>query len=185
MSRAPTGFLPIEDQGYLRGRRAASGWRQPRPHAENLAAGGADRQLRSRRRRVITIAGISVLDNSASLANGGVAYIMLEGLERPRQRPGSRLALQNRQRQADQHGGRERTRSAASADPGHRQRRRFLAADRASRRQLRSYQAGKRHERCHLSRERAIRHPAHFDIVPGQRAASTRCQVNRERCKHC
>jgi HAE1 family hydrophobic/amphiphilic exporter-1 len=78
MSRAPTGFLPIEDQGYLLA-------------AVQLPDGASlDRTQKTLQQveqianavegveRVITIAGISVLDNSASLANGGVAYIMLK-----------------------------------------------------------------------------------------------------------
>ncbi|WP_439544093.1 efflux RND transporter permease subunit [Hyphomicrobium sp.] len=78
MSRAPTGFLPIEDQGYLLA-------------AVQLPDGASlDRTQKTLQQveqiansvdgveRVITIGGISVLDNSASLANGGVAYIMLK-----------------------------------------------------------------------------------------------------------
>jgi HAE1 family hydrophobic/amphiphilic exporter-1 len=78
MSRAPTGFLPIEDQGYLLAvvqlpdgaslDRTQKSLQQVEKTAN--AVEGVE--------RVITIAGISVLDNSASLANGGVAYIMLK-----------------------------------------------------------------------------------------------------------
>jgi hydrophobic/amphiphilic exporter-1 (mainly G- bacteria), HAE1 family len=78
MSRSPTGFLPIEDQGYLLAAvqlpdgasldRTQKALQQVEQIANSVE--GVD--------RVITIAGISVLDNSASLANGGVAYIMLK-----------------------------------------------------------------------------------------------------------
>src|SRR5277367_2212536 len=78
LSRVPTGFLPIEDQGYLL-------------VAVQLPDGAAlDRTQKVLDRvgdivgkapgvaQVITIAGISALDNSASLANAGVAYIILK-----------------------------------------------------------------------------------------------------------
>jgi HAE1 family hydrophobic/amphiphilic exporter-1 len=78
MTRVATGFLPIEDQGYLiasvqlpdgasLGRTQAS-LKQVEQIAK--AVPGVE--------RVITIAGISPLDNSASLASAGVAYIMLK-----------------------------------------------------------------------------------------------------------
>src|SRR5215470_7490236 len=78
LSKVPTGFLPIEDQGYLIA-------------AVQLPDGAAlDRTQKVLDRvseivgkapgvsQVITIAGISALDNSASLANAGVAYIILK-----------------------------------------------------------------------------------------------------------
>ena len=78
MARSPTGFLPIEDQGYLLAAvqlpdgasldRTQKALQQVEQIANSVE--GVE--------RVITIAGISVLDNSASLANGGVAYIMLK-----------------------------------------------------------------------------------------------------------
>jgi HAE1 family hydrophobic/amphiphilic exporter-1 len=81
LSRVPTGFLPIEDQGYLIA-------------AVQLPDGAAlDRTQKVLDRvsdivgqtpgvsQVITIAGISALDNSASLANAGVAYVILKDWE--------------------------------------------------------------------------------------------------------
>jgi hydrophobic/amphiphilic exporter-1 (mainly G- bacteria), HAE1 family len=78
LSKVPTGFLPIEDQGYLIA-------------AVQLPDGaGLERTQKVLDRvseivgkapgvaQVITIAGISALDNSASLANAGVAYIILK-----------------------------------------------------------------------------------------------------------
>ncbi|MBN9041410.1 MAG: transporter [Rhizobiales bacterium 62-47] len=78
LSRVPTGFIPIEDQGYLLA-------------AVQLPDGASlDRTQRVLDRvsemsgktpgveQVISIAGISALDNSSSLANAGVAYIMLK-----------------------------------------------------------------------------------------------------------
>jgi len=78
LSRVPTGFIPIEDQGYLL-------------VAVQLPDGASlDRTQRVLDRvtevasktpgveQVITIAGISALDNSSSLANAGVAYLILK-----------------------------------------------------------------------------------------------------------
>jgi hydrophobic/amphiphilic exporter-1 (mainly G- bacteria), HAE1 family len=78
LSKVPTGFLPIEDQGYLIGAvQLPDGASLERTQKVldkvsdivGKAPGVA---------QVITIAGISALDNSASLANAGVAYIILK-----------------------------------------------------------------------------------------------------------
>jgi hydrophobic/amphiphilic exporter-1 (mainly G- bacteria), HAE1 family len=78
LSRVPTGFLPIEDQGYLLA-------------AVQLPDGASLDRTQSVMNRVseisgktpgvahvLGIAGISALDNSASLANAGVAYLVLK-----------------------------------------------------------------------------------------------------------
>ncbi|MDB5564430.1 MAG: hydrophobe/amphiphile efflux family transporter [Tardiphaga sp.] len=78
LSRVPTGFLPIEDQGYLLA-------------AVQLPDGASldrTRQVMDRVSEisgktpgvahVLGISGISALDNSASLANAGVAYLVLK-----------------------------------------------------------------------------------------------------------
>jgi HAE1 family hydrophobic/amphiphilic exporter-1 len=78
MTRVATGFLPIEDQGYL-----LAAVQLP----DGASLGRTQKSLEQVEQiankvpgveRVITIAGISALDNSASLANAGVAYIMLK-----------------------------------------------------------------------------------------------------------
>jgi HAE1 family hydrophobic/amphiphilic exporter-1 len=78
MTRVATGFLPIEDQGYL-----LAAVQLP----DGASLGRTQKSLEQVEQiarkvpgveRVITIAGISPLDNSASLANAGVAYIMLK-----------------------------------------------------------------------------------------------------------
>ena len=78
MSRVATGFLPIEDQGYL-----LAAVQLP----DGAALGRTQKSLEQVERiantvpgveRVITIAGVSALDNSSSLANAGVGYIMLK-----------------------------------------------------------------------------------------------------------
>jgi len=78
MTRVATGFLPIEDQGYL-----IAAVQLP----DGASLGRTQKSLEQVEQiankvpgveRVITIAGMSALDNSASLANAGVAYIMLK-----------------------------------------------------------------------------------------------------------
>jgi hydrophobic/amphiphilic exporter-1 (mainly G- bacteria), HAE1 family len=77
-TRIATGFLPVEDQGYL----LAS---VQLPDGASLARTQKvlDRVTEIARKtpgveEVISIAGVSVLDNSSSLANAGVAYIILK-----------------------------------------------------------------------------------------------------------
>jgi HAE1 family hydrophobic/amphiphilic exporter-1 len=77
-SRVPTGFLPIEDQGYLlvlvQLPEGASLQRTQgaleKIHDITRKSPGVD--------KVITIAGVSPLDNNAALASAGVAYIILK-----------------------------------------------------------------------------------------------------------
>ncbi len=78
LSRVPTGFLPIEDQGYLIAAvqlpdGAALDRTQHALQKVNEIAGKTPGVA-----QVITIAGVSALDNSSSLANAGVAYLMLK-----------------------------------------------------------------------------------------------------------
>jgi HAE1 family hydrophobic/amphiphilic exporter-1 len=78
LSRVPTGFLPIEDQGYLLAAvqlpdGAALGRTQ-----EVLAQVSAIAEKDPAVDQAIAISGISVLDNNATLANAGVAYIVLK-----------------------------------------------------------------------------------------------------------
>ena len=78
LSRVPTGFIPIEDQGYLLvAVQLPDGASLDRTQhvldqVSEIAGKtpGVD--------QVITIAGISALDNSSSLANAGVAYLILK-----------------------------------------------------------------------------------------------------------
>jgi HAE1 family hydrophobic/amphiphilic exporter-1 len=78
LSRVPTGFLPIEDQGYL-----IAAVQLPDGAALDRTQKALDKVAEFAGKtpgvsQVITIAGISALDNSASLANGGVAYLILK-----------------------------------------------------------------------------------------------------------
>ena len=78
LSRIPTGFIPIEDQGYLM-------LNVQLPDGASL--GRTEAVLDSLRKQVakvsgiadvIAIDGISILDNSASLSNAGVLYIVFK-----------------------------------------------------------------------------------------------------------
>ena len=78
LSRVPTGFIPVEDQGYLiMNVQLPDGASLERTNAvvknlsqQILQVGGIA--------NVIAIDGVSVLDNNASLSNGGVLYIMFK-----------------------------------------------------------------------------------------------------------
>ncbi len=78
LSRVPTGFLPIEDQGYVlvsvQLPDGASLDRARRALDQVSTIAGKDPSVA----QVIAISGISVLDNSAPLANAGVAYVVLK-----------------------------------------------------------------------------------------------------------
>ncbi len=78
MTRVATGFLPVEDQGYL-----IASVQLPNGASLGRTQDSLDQVEQIAKtvpgvERVITIAGLSPLDNSASLANAGVAYIMLK-----------------------------------------------------------------------------------------------------------
>ncbi len=77
-SRVPTGFLPIEDQGYL-----IALVQLPDGASLQRTQQTLDKVYEIARKtpgvdKVITIAGVSPLDNSATLASAGVAYIILK-----------------------------------------------------------------------------------------------------------
>jgi hydrophobic/amphiphilic exporter-1 (mainly G- bacteria), HAE1 family len=77
-SRVPTGFIPYEDQGYMVAAvqlpDGASLVRTQRAldHVSTLA------RKTPGVKEVVTIAGVSALDNNASLASSGIAYIILK-----------------------------------------------------------------------------------------------------------
>jgi HAE1 family hydrophobic/amphiphilic exporter-1 len=77
-ARLPTGFLPTEDQGYL-----LASVQLPDGASLERTQKVLDRVTEIARKtpgvqQVISIAGVSALDNSSPLANGGVAYIILK-----------------------------------------------------------------------------------------------------------
>ena len=78
LSRVPTGFLPIEDQGYiLVTAQLPDGASLERTQAvmDRLSAiAGKNPAVEN----VIAISGVSALDNNSTLANAGVAYVVLK-----------------------------------------------------------------------------------------------------------
>ncbi|MPZ40167.1 MAG: multidrug efflux RND transporter permease subunit [Rhizobiales bacterium] len=77
-TRVPTGFLPIEDQGYL-----IANVQLPDGASLERTQKALDRVQQVARKtpgveQVVTIAGISVLDGSSTLSSAGVAYIILK-----------------------------------------------------------------------------------------------------------
>jgi HAE1 family hydrophobic/amphiphilic exporter-1 len=78
LSRVPTGFIPIEDQGYLLAAvqlpDGASLDRTQRVLDQVSEMSGKTPGVA----QVISIAGISALDSSSSLASAGVAYLILK-----------------------------------------------------------------------------------------------------------
>jgi HAE1 family hydrophobic/amphiphilic exporter-1 len=78
LTRVPTGFLPIEDQGYLIvAAQLPDGASLERTDATMQRISEAARKVPGVD-QVIAISGISALDNNASLANAGVAFVVLK-----------------------------------------------------------------------------------------------------------
>jgi HAE1 family hydrophobic/amphiphilic exporter-1 len=77
-TRVPTGFLPIEDQGYLIANVQLPDGASLERTQKALEQVQAIASKTPGVSQVVTIAGISVLDGSATLANAGVAYIILK-----------------------------------------------------------------------------------------------------------
>ena len=85
LTRVPTGFLPIEDQGYLIvSAQLPDGASLARTQKALDQVSDIAREVPGVE-QVITIAGISVLDNSVSLANAGVGYLILKEWSKRRQ----------------------------------------------------------------------------------------------------
>ncbi|AYG60659.1 efflux RND transporter permease subunit [Rhizobium jaguaris] len=78
LTRLPTAFLPPEDQGYvLISAQLPDGASKERTDAVMEQVGKIAQQTPGVE-QVLTISGISILDNSASLPNAGVAYVVLK-----------------------------------------------------------------------------------------------------------
>lgn len=78
LARLPTAFIPTEDQGYL-----MVAVQLPDGASLERTARAMDRLTVAARAvpgvdRVVAIGGVSLLDNNASLANAGVAYVILK-----------------------------------------------------------------------------------------------------------
>src|SRR5712691_5986039 len=77
-ARVPTGFLPIEDQGYLIALVQLPDGASLERTQETLDQVFEITRKTPGVQQVITIAGVSPLDNSATLSSAGVAYIVLK-----------------------------------------------------------------------------------------------------------
>src|SRR5262249_19767313 len=124
-SRVPTGFLPIEDQGYMIALvqlpDGASLERTQQTLDKVFEIAGKTPGVA----RVVNIAGVSALDNSATLSSAGVSYIILKDWSERGKRRRPDVAVQQPQRRARRHPGSGYPGHAAAADPGRRQRRRL------------------------------------------------------------
>ena len=170
LERVPTGFLPIEDQGYLlvavQLPDGASLARTQKALDQVSTIARADASVD----QVLTIAGVSALDNNATLANAGVAYVVLKDWSK---RDGL-LKIFGRLTQAlnpiD-------ARVLVLPPPpisGHRQRRRLHDAGRVARRQHGFCQAAKHHQHTCLQCRIPERPAARVDLVPRHRPAIAR-----------
>ncbi|MGE0416057.1 MAG: efflux RND transporter permease subunit [Acetobacteraceae bacterium] len=77
-ARVPTGFLPLEDQGYV-----MVSVQLPEGASLQRTQRAMDKVTKLAREvpgvdTIVSISGISVIDNSATLANAGVAYVILK-----------------------------------------------------------------------------------------------------------
>jgi hydrophobic/amphiphilic exporter-1 (mainly G- bacteria), HAE1 family len=78
LARVPTGFLPIEDQGYLLVTIQLPDGAALERTQDTLGQVSKIARADPAVDHVVTIAGDSALDNSAVLANAGVAYVVLK-----------------------------------------------------------------------------------------------------------
>ena len=78
LSRIPTGFLPTEDQGYVLVAAQLPDGASVERTQEVLKRVAALAKEVPGVERVISITGVSPIDNNATLANAGVAYVMLK-----------------------------------------------------------------------------------------------------------
>ena len=77
LARVPTAFLPDEDQGYLIvSAQLPDGASKERTDAVMQQIAGIAKKV-SGVDHVVTVSGISILDNFATLANAGVAFVVL------------------------------------------------------------------------------------------------------------
>ncbi|MFO1056341.1 MAG: multidrug efflux RND transporter permease subunit [Dongiaceae bacterium] len=88
LTRLPTAFIPIDDQGYLLvAVELPEAAALRRTTASLEAVDKAARQIPGVQ-EVIALAGLSILDNSADLANAGTAWIMLKPFDERKRAPG-------------------------------------------------------------------------------------------------
>jgi len=97
LARLPTSFIPIEDQGYaLVNLKLPDGASLERTRQVMTRVEAAAMEVPGVA-HAISIGGISVLDNSATLANAGVTYVMLKPWDVRGSKEGLRPVLENLQ----------------------------------------------------------------------------------------
>ena len=134
IARLPTAFIPIEDQGYLvLGLQLPDGASLERTQAV-LAKATAIARATPGVDQAIEIAGISPLDNNASLASAGAVYVVLKDWSERGKGEGLRDIYNAPAGRAGQADRRVSLRDRAATDPGHRQRQRLHHDGRATRR---------------------------------------------------
>ena len=168
LSRVPTGFIPIEDQGYLlvavQLPDGASLDRTQNVMKQVSEIAGKTPGVE----QVIAISGISALDSSLQPRQCGRRLPDAEGVERARAGPGSAVDVRRVEREDGRDPGSADPGDPAAADPGHRQRRRLCHAGATARRQYRisaSFRPspapwsrmGSRKARCSASVHRSVR----------------------------
>ena len=152
LTRVPTGFLPTEDQGYMIVvAQLPDGASKERTDAVH-AARSHDAKKVPGVEHVVTVSGISILDNRASLANAGVAFVVLNDWDARLKQKGQDQESIHRINGALQSTASLLLRCAAAADPGRRQRRRLHDAGRDQQRRFRLRPSAK--SRQHRGRER-------------------------------
>ena len=174
LSRVPTGFIPIEDQGYLL-------------VAVQLPDGASLDRTQRVLDQVSEIAGKTPGRRSGDQHRRHIGARQLfeprqcrrrlsdpEGVERARPGPGSAVAVRRAEPEAGGDPGGADSRDPAAADPGHRQRRRLRHAGRAARRQFRLRQAAGHHRRDRRQCADAKRAAARQLVVPLDGAAVRR-----------
>jgi HAE1 family hydrophobic/amphiphilic exporter-1 len=98
LARLPTSFIPIEDQGYLLvNTKLPGGASLERTNAVMRQVDAAVMKVPGVE-HAISIGGISVLDNSATLSNAGVTYVVLKPWDVRGKKEGLRPMLENIQR---------------------------------------------------------------------------------------
>ena len=173
LSRVPTAFLPTEDQGYvIVAAQLPDGASKERTDRVLQQIQGMASKIPGVE-HVVTVSGVSVLDNLATLANAGVAFVVLKDWDARLKEPGQDVrTILGRLNQAT--AGRAasfRLRTPPAADPGHRQCRRLLHAGRTQERKFRLRSASNSDQRRSRQRQRAILAPARRHHVPRRRAA--------------
>ena len=150
--------------------------------ADGCGAGARSRDRRGKVpgvEHVVTVSGISILDNLASLANAGVAFVVLKDWDVRLKEPGQdvrTIALQPERRPA-RRAGSFRVRAPPAADPGHRQRRRLHHAGRTQERQFRLRPAAEPDQR--RGRECAMRNPSLQRVATTFRAGAPQIYCQR------